>query len=383
MSKSILMFATLFLYCSVFAYSGGRTERRDQPEFDPHPVEKAIDVKSSLDRDEAVPVEVAIRTFTGIVTIRGGDAGEVRVTGLAGADVEDVDLRRKDDGGISIEVVLPDTNNYAGYDLRTELEVVVPVGSSLDVSGLGADISVIDVNGRTAVATMVGGILIRGEMPTVFASSVSGAIDISGALESVNFVSSMGDVILSGVYGELIGRTMRGSISVGESVLDYAELASDMGDITIDATVNKNGRVRASSTFGGRITLMLQPEVEALFTLTSNPDTIDISGFKPDSETEWIFSRAEPRSPVSTAMDALTNARISGLSEDGVRLRTPAEGEGTRSRILGKEVLEFATGSGEARVFVESQFIGRVRSADSNGDESTEDDIARIVLRTR
>ena len=254
--------------------------------------------------------EVEITNIAGTVEITGWDRNEVKVTGTLGKGTEGLDFESSG-GQVTIEVKYPD--NARNVE-DTDLQIWVPVKSSLEVGTVSASISVETVKGALELGSVSGGITVTGEPETVDAECVSGGIEIDVKTKAVQAECVSGPIVIKGVEHEVDASSVSGSIRISGGTLESVEVEAVSGAVTFDGGLVKNGRLNVSS-FSGSVDLFLPASVSADF---------DISSFSGSIENEFGDKAS----------------------------RTSKHGPGN--------TLNFSTGSGSARITAES-FSGTVR----------------------
>jgi hypothetical protein len=328
---------------------------------------------------------VEISTIAGSVTVRGWDRAEVKVTGTLEPDVTALDIGR---GGstTTVEVRGPEPGERAkNVKLGATLEVFVPAGASVRVSALGAEIEVIGVEGVRELQTIGGTIRVKGGAGPVLASTLGGAITVEAPTTRVRFSTATGAVTITGIDGEVAGNTMGGSIRIAGSRLVDADLSTLNGDITIDATIAREGRLKAVAELGGRIELTVPADIEGRFSLSCRGDALDMASFKPKREIAWVFREQAGSGTLLLSATGLSRtgeaaARALGDAEvrvDGGRVGTvTVTGElagGLPVRLtIGGSLNEFTVGDDGARVYLETSPLTRGKTGGPS-----------VVLRTR
>jgi DUF4097 and DUF4098 domain-containing protein YvlB len=189
--------------------------------------------------------EVVISNVSGTIDVRGWDRNEVQVTGTLGRSVERLDVETSG-GRTIVKVILP---HRGARDGDADLEVQVPRNSRLDVSAVSADVSskgvmgtqrlksvsgevTADISGNDSeVRSVSGDVTVRGvgTPSSLWASSVSGSLDISNISGKVDVVTVSGDARVSArESSDIRGRTTSGSLEL-------------TGTLTRDARVDVEG----------------------------------------------------------------------------------------------------------------------------------------------
>jgi hypothetical protein len=358
--------------CGVAAFCGGRDERVERGDSHPEPT---IPIERVIDLEPGGVVRIA--NTIGDLRIVGWDRNQVRVTGLIGEDVVAVEVTKDGTADAEVKVELPDVNNLANLSVAAELEIYVPSSSSVDVGSMQSDVAVGEITGEISVQTMAGNVDIRGggSDSSVWASSMTGEITVSGPYVEVQAETVTGAITITGARGSVIASTMTGDTTLEGVELMFAELQTGIGSIRIDATVPDDAFVHASTAFGGTIEATIQPEFEGLVTLTGGMRAVDWSRFKPNAEVTTLMGDIDvvPGVPGLRGLSMILE-RVDPFSGRAIE-RSLVPGD-RRVVIMTRSLFEFQVGDGDARIVLDSQ--GRV-GARGSGDT----DERAIILSTR
>lgn len=200
--------------------------------------------------------EVVISNVSGTIDVRGWDRNEVQVTGTLGSGVERVDVESSG-GRTVVKVVLPGRSSRDG---DAEIEVQVPRNSSLDVSGVSADVSsrgvlgtqrlksvsgevTADISGNDSdVKSVSGDVTVRGvgKPESLRVSSVSGSLDVSNVGGKIEVVTVSGDArVQASEASEIRGRTTSGNLELHGKLTRDARV--DVEGVSGDLTLRLSG----------------------------------------------------------------------------------------------------------------------------------------------
>ena len=234
------------------------------------------------DRDRDRDQEYTSRIDTVLPLSRNGvveihlHAGEVVVTGWSRNQVKVFATSERGQihlGATQSRIEIGDRTSRGRHG-DTRVEVSVPEGTRITVSGQSTDISVRGVNGEVEVATM------------------SGDVIIDNASSRVEFESVSGDVQISGVQGDLRGEAMSGEIDVTDvtGLVDVESVSGDLtlrnvrsksvraesvsGSVEFDGRTEKGGRYDFAS-HSGDVRLLLPTALGALISVETFSGTID------------------------------------------------------------------------------------------------------------
>jgi DUF4097 and DUF4098 domain-containing protein YvlB len=220
-----------------------------------------IDSTHEISADGLVQVE----NLAGSVAFRTWDRNEVRITGRVADDVEKVEIEATSNG---LRVEVRNKRNQRRVD-PTHLELMLPVGASIEAEGVSSDLMVEGSRGETILLNTVSGdVEVEAESNRVDMSTVSGDIEFEGSANRIDVESVSGDVSLEGISGEVEASTVSGDMSVKSDVVDRARFESVSGDIVVALELANDGRLTGDS-MSGDFHLRLPANQEASFTAQS------------------------------------------------------------------------------------------------------------------
>ena len=198
--------------------------------------------------DAAPDGEVDISNIDGTITVTGWSRDAVEVTGTLGRNVEKLVFERDGDN-VMIQVKVP---RKGGRGIDADLSIRVPQNSSIDVSGVSADISVEGVRGVQRLQTVSGDVETESFGNDVSAESVSGDVDVEGDKSDTetNISTVSGDVTLAGGAGVVRAGSVSGDVVIDEGTFSRAELGTVNGDVIFRAGLRKDGRFSAETVNG-------------------------------------------------------------------------------------------------------------------------------------
>jgi DUF4097 and DUF4098 domain-containing protein YvlB len=222
--------------------------------------QQRVDEKKPAVKDGVVD----IRNVAGSVRVTGWDREEVAVTGTLGRGTERLEFSASGNRTL-VKVVIPHNSQHVD---GSDLEIRVPVGSSLEVETVSADITAGGVNGDVQLESVSGNVTVGGGPKKFDAKSVSGNIEITAENAPGRAKSVSGAVRLKGVSGSVEAGSVSGDISVTGGTISSVDLETTSGSITLDAGLAKDARVEAKS-ISGEVELRLPAGVAADFDVTS------------------------------------------------------------------------------------------------------------------
>lgn len=239
-------------------------------------------VAEEVDRtlEAAADGRVDISNVAGAVTVSGWTRNEVEVTGTLGRNVEELIFERNKDK-ITVKVKVP---RRGGRGIDSDLHINVPQQSSIDVSGVSADIDVTDVMGEQRLHTVSGDISTESAGSDVTAESVSGDVEIEGDKSATETKASTvsGDLTLFRVSGTVIAESVTGRIVIDEGSFSRVNLTVVNGELMFQAGLEKGGKLSAETVNGA-------VDVEFVGDLSAKIDVGTVNGrirncFGPEAE---------------------------------------------------------------------------------------------------
>lgn len=262
------------------------------------------EVDKTLDADRNGQVDVS--NIAGSTVIRGWTRDSVEVKGTLGDDVEELIFERSGDTVI-IKVKVP---RHHGRDIDADLHIKVPERSSVDVSGVSADIDVEGVLGEQSLATVSGDVRAVGVSDDIEAASVSGDVEVGGTGEEVDVEAATvsGDVRLTGMAGSLELESVSGDVIVVDGSFDSVELETVNGDIEFASELRAGGELGMESV-NGSIEANFTKEVAGRFDIETfngsirncfGPEPTRTSKYSPGLELRFDHGDGDSRVAIET-----------------------------------------------------------------------------------
>jgi DUF4097 and DUF4098 domain-containing protein YvlB len=214
-------------------------------------------------------VEVRLRSgeiiVTGAGALRAG-RNEVRVRGTSERGVLRVDASPS-----HIEI---GDRSVRGHGGDTRVEVSVPEGTRLTVSGQSADVSIRGVRGEVDVSTMSGDLVIDDASMRVEFESVSGDVQVSRVQGNLRGEAVSGEVDVTDVSGDVDLETVSGDLTL-HNVRSRSVRAETMsGSVEFEGRTETGGRYDFSS-HSGDVRLLLPAAVGAMISVETFSGSID------------------------------------------------------------------------------------------------------------
>jgi DUF4097 and DUF4098 domain-containing protein YvlB len=214
-------------------------------------------------RPAAADAAVSIENFAGSTKVTGWDRAEVQVKGTVCPECE-LSLQGTENR-LRVEVESHHMNPMSG---KSDLEVMVPAGSSVAIEGFNVSITISGVNGRVKAETVNGSINQAGAAKEVQLQSVNGAVETAKAGGRVHAEAVNGTVTVRDASGELQASTVNGRLLVAGGSFNRAHLESVGGAVHFEGALAAKGTL-GIETVSGPVELFLPAALGADFTVTT------------------------------------------------------------------------------------------------------------------
>jgi Toastrack DUF4097 len=198
--------------------------------------------------------EVEVSNIAGSILIRAWDQSTVAVSADLPGDTQRVKLT-SGHGRTSVCVAYEHgcgSMSFFGGKTPVRLEVRVPRGSELEVSGVSAEITTDGLAGRQHLHTVSGDIRATLGSGDDDVNSVSGDIDLHGSAQdgTLHVTSVSGDLTVTDVAGELEARTVDGKVTAELSSARLARINTTSSAIGLHARLANGGTVETETVSG-------------------------------------------------------------------------------------------------------------------------------------
>ncbi len=210
-----------------------------------------------------------LQSVSGSVRIRAWNRSQIRVQ--AETDGARVDLDAGSDG-VSVRAIPRRDEGDVDFTIS------VPVGTTLEVHAISADIDVGQVCGPARLGSISGGVTLVCAAGDVEVESVSGDVSATDIRDGHTEISSTsGDVQVRQVKGSLSARSVSGDVTLDRVDGDDVGVETVSGEIGFAGPVHDNGRYRFRS-HSGDVTVRTDGDLNA---------TVSVSTFSGDLESDW------------------------------------------------------------------------------------------------
>ncbi|MGI9271476.1 MAG: DUF4097 family beta strand repeat-containing protein [Woeseiaceae bacterium] len=228
---------------------------------------------------------IEIFNTSGNIEVTGWSRNSVQIDAVLGDSVEELIVER-DGNEILIRVEVP--NRHWG-DIEADLDIRVPEGSTIEVSGVSTDIEIAGVLGEQSLGTVSGDIEVTGAADDIEAESVSGDVSITGdgGEGSIEAATVSGDVTVKNLSGSVEAESVSGDVEIIGGVFDDAYFESVNGDLTFHANLTSNGDLSLESV-NGTVDIEFTEAVSARFDIeTFNGSIRNCFGPKPERTSKY------------------------------------------------------------------------------------------------
>jgi type VI protein secretion system component Hcp len=250
--------------------------------------------------------EVTIENMAGSIKVTGWDRAEVQVQGTIAdsAELEITGSERK----LHVEVA-PEHNPMA----KSDIEVMVPAGSSVSIEGFQATITVTGVSGSVTAETVNGSITHAGPSKDVSLQSVNGAVETTKGSGRVNAEAVNGPITVRDASGELEASTVNGKLTVAGGSFTRAHVEAVGGGVRFDAALAPKATLSVESV-SGPVDLFFPAGFGGDFTVTTFSGTVvnelgpaaeKTSEFTPQKELSFTSGSGGVRVSVETLSGAV------------------------------------------------------------------------------
>ncbi|MDH4043822.1 MAG: DUF4097 domain-containing protein [Gemmatimonadota bacterium] len=191
----------------------------------------------------AANARLRLSNHAGTVRVTGGDQATMRVRATHGS---------RDHIAITTRgtVIHIEAERDRGMPNFVEYEVTVPRGMAVELDGVETEMTVEGVGGDLSVASVEGGITVRGAGAAVDLNTVEGDISLEGGRGRISVSGVEGTVTVTGARGDLTVETVEGDITLDGVESTNVDLSTVDGDIVYRGTVQDGGRYRLTSHDG-------------------------------------------------------------------------------------------------------------------------------------
>jgi DUF4097 and DUF4098 domain-containing protein YvlB len=249
---------------------------------------------------------IEVYNTSGEIKIVGWSRSSVEVEASLGDDVQELIVEREGNE-ILIKVKVP--NRHHG-DIDADLIIHVPENSSIDVSGVSADIEVDGILGEQSLQTVSGDVETSAAENDVEAASVSGDVEVTGSGKEADTEAATvsGDVILTNLAGRVDAESVSGDVEILGGSFSEAHLESVNGDLVFRAELQDGGDLSMES-INGTVDIEFSNEVSARFDIETfngrirncfGPEPERTSRYSPGLELSFTVGDGDSRVEVET-----------------------------------------------------------------------------------
>lgn len=239
--------------------------------------EKPVDRTMPANPSGSVEIEI----ISGSVKVNGWSSAEVQITGTLGDDVEELEIR-EEGGHIEIDLKVPKNHHGRKMKIKADLEIWVPAGSGVSVGTVSAPIKANGLSGPLELSSVSGSIHAEGSPSRVELETVSGAIHWVGSDTETSAESVSGSIHLEGAARVVEVSSVSGEIEVFGENFERVEMEAVSGSLLLEGSLSSQARLDAS-VHSGLITLTLPADTAASFRVETFSGEI-VNDFGPEPE---------------------------------------------------------------------------------------------------
>lgn len=213
--------------------------------------ETAVDESRPLAADGTVEID----NISGEITVVGWSGTTVVITGSLDDGVKNLAIST---GGSRLRIEV-EQHRRSHYSADAYLTIKMPSAANLDVETVSADISVEGVQGDLDLESVSGHVEVSGTTRSVEATSVSGDVIVFSTTGRSNLESVSGNVIIRGATGRIDASVVSGDIEIEGSTLEMIDAESVSGSISCTARPVDNGRF-SLETMSGTVEMLISPD---------------------------------------------------------------------------------------------------------------------------
>tara|TARA_R110002126_G_scaffold255504_1_gene398465 strand:- start:4981 stop:5955 length:975 start_codon:yes stop_codon:yes gene_type:complete len=281
---------------------------------------EVVNETRSVTANEKIYIEV----MSGEITIKAVSGNTFSVRGKLDEKATGYEFDSKD-GFSRFEMTMPRQVNYNWKDNTNmaELQIEVPVGSSVEFKGVNGNVSVTGIHGSTDIGTVNGKIKASDLRSSVKLSTVNGEIKVKGANGKVELSSVNGEIDDEGSTGRLSYEVVNGKIKA-KSQAEEVHISTVNGDAELKLTGTTQLKL---STVNG--------EIEAELRAATSPQ---ISGSSVSGDIEL-------------KLESNANARVEIKASAGGSIDNKLSNDkATKAKYGPSRSLQFTLGSGDGSV---------------------------------
>lgn len=270
-------------------------------------VEKTIDASATGN--------VSISNIAGSIEVIGWSKNQVEVIADLGRGVDELIVERNGDNVI-VKVKVPRRN---ARSISSALTIRIPENSSLEVSGVSADIEVANVLGELRLHTVSGDMTSEVYGSDVQMDTVSGDIELQGDNQDMRteVASVSGDVEATSLAGSVEAGSVSGDIELVNGSFERAQAQTVNGDIVFRAELRNGGKLQAE-TINGEVDINFTGTVSARFDIETfngdidncfGPEPVRASRYTPGKELNFTEGGGDARVVIETLNGDITLCR--------------------------------------------------------------------------
>ena len=262
--------------------------------------ETRVDERQPAHKD----VRVRIRVPVGELHVAAWDNDEISVSGTLGRRAGELDFRSRG-GRARIEV---EGRGHHRHGSGADLRIQVPRGASLSIESFSTDVQVDGVQGDLEIQSVQGSVAVTGAGAEVEVETVNGSVDVNGAVQRLRIEAVSGAVTVAGVGPDAAVSTVSGRLQVDGGPFRRGRFESVSGSIRVTGGLDTDADVDVE-TVSGSVKLTLPDDVSARFDVTTFSGSVDnelgpearrVSRLTPNKELEFTTGSGSARVRIQT-----------------------------------------------------------------------------------
>lgn len=209
-----------------------------------------------------------VTQLEGTISVTGWDRNEMRVQAAYDEDEGRLDIRQS---GGTIHVA---TKGEWGEPVYGELELSVPSGIALEITGVSLEVGIERSAGSVSVSTAEGEILLVGGSGNVALNAVDGPVTVAGASGKIAINAVDGDVSVSESDGAIAVTAVDGNVTLEGITSDNVSVNAVDGDIGYVGTIADGGRY-VLSTHDGDLDVLIPDGANARISIDTFSGELD------------------------------------------------------------------------------------------------------------
>ena len=263
--------------------------------------ERTVDERANASAEGTVIIE----NIVGSIVVEGWNREEVHITGTLGDDVEELKFKA---GGKKTRIEVKYPRKAKNLNDGADLVIKVPAGSRVEVECISAPITVTDVDGPVYASSISGDVEVHGDSPIVTAGTISGDVVMEGPARQVELESISGTIRAKGGEAEVEAKVVSGKIDLEYDLFLELEVEAVSGTVSATGDLASDAEVEIE-IHSGEVTFTVPASVSADWRIDTFSGAIDnafgqkarkTSQYTPGKELEFTTGDGDARVRINT-----------------------------------------------------------------------------------